>query len=136
MGAFSRPPLTPDRCACVLFYIWLFCATCIVHFALVAAAAAARMVCGANKLTLIPAYVSSFLLSLFVCSYYMASASVDGSVKLWDLRKLNNFRNIDMGGPVYGLDFDSSGSYLVASGQDIRYPCVCVCVRACACACV
>jgi pre-mRNA-processing factor 19 len=52
--------------------------------------------------------------------YYMASASVDGSVKLWDLRKLNNFRNIDMGGPVYGLDFDSSGSYLVASGQDIR----------------
>jgi pre-mRNA-processing factor 19 len=52
--------------------------------------------------------------------YYMASGSADGNVKLWDLRKLKNFRTLEMGGSVLSVDFDSSGSYFAAAGQDIR----------------
>ena len=33
-------------------------------------------------------------------SYYMASGSLDGTVKLWDLRKLKSIQSLDIGDPV------------------------------------
>ncbi|KQK23734.1 pre-mRNA-processing factor 19 [Brachypodium distachyon] len=54
--------------------------------------------------------------------YFLATAAVDG-VKLWDLRKLRNFRTIspyDPDTPTSSVEFDSSGSYLAVAGSDIR----------------
>lgn len=31
-----------------------------------------------------------------MCSYYLASAADDSVVKLWDLRKLKNFKTIEL----------------------------------------
>merc|ERR1712126_568168 len=43
-------------------------------------------------------------------------------VKLWDLRKLKNFKTLqlDDGYEVRDLSFDSSGSYLAVAGSDVR----------------
>jgi len=54
--------------------------------------------------------------------YYLASADEQGGIKLWDLRKLANFHNIsqpDMKN-LADLDFDPSGTYLAAAGDDLR----------------
>ncbi|KAG2403590.1 Pre-mRNA-processing factor [Vigna angularis] len=64
--------------------------------------------------------------------YFLATAAHDG-VKLWDLRKLKNFRNFapyDSETPTNSgihlqlsmtlLEFDHSGSYLAIAGSDIR----------------
>ncbi|KAK0606954.1 hypothetical protein LWI29_006872 [Acer saccharum] len=54
--------------------------------------------------------------------YYLATAASDG-VKLWDLRKLKNFRSFefnDTDSPTNSVDFDHSGSYLAVAGADIR----------------
>ncbi|VFQ85430.1 unnamed protein product [Cuscuta campestris] len=54
--------------------------------------------------------------------YFLATAAVDG-VKLWDLRKLRNFRNFpsyDENTPTQTVEFDHSGSYLALGGSDIR----------------
>ncbi|XP_031268543.1 pre-mRNA-processing factor 19 homolog 1-like [Pistacia vera] len=54
--------------------------------------------------------------------YYLATAAHDG-VKLWDLRKLKNFRSFefnDSDTPTNSVDFDHSGSYLAIAGADIR----------------
>ncbi|CAK8570585.1 unnamed protein product [Lathyrus sativus] len=54
--------------------------------------------------------------------YYLATAAKDG-VKLWDLRKLKNFRNIapyDADTPTNSVEFDHSGSYLAVAGSDVR----------------
>ncbi|GBG81483.1 hypothetical protein CBR_g32473 [Chara braunii] len=54
--------------------------------------------------------------------YFLATAAQDG-VKLWDLRKLKNFRSLS---PYDGtiatntVEFDFSGSYLAMAGSDIR----------------
>lgn len=51
--------------------------------------------------------------------YYMASAGQDGKARLWDLRKLTNFHNLDIGQtPASSVAFDFSGSYLAAGGQN------------------
>jgi pre-mRNA-processing factor 19 len=76
--------------------------------------------------------------------YYLATAADDASVKLWDLRKLKNFKNIQVTGNFYDhnllefkltlkkwfqlddgyevkdLCFDQSGSYLAVAGTDVR----------------
>lgn len=55
--------------------------------------------------------------------YYLATAALDdGCVKLWDLRKLKNFKTIQMGDnyEVSSLCFDQSGTYLAVAGTDIR----------------
>ena len=45
--------------------------------------------------------------------YYMASASDDGSVKVWDLRKLEELTSIASGAPAATCAaFDHSGKYL------------------------
>ncbi|KAI4373877.1 hypothetical protein MLD38_011941 [Melastoma candidum] len=54
--------------------------------------------------------------------YYLATAAYDG-VRLWDLRKLKNFRvlspyNEDT--PTNSVEFDHSGSYLTVGGSDLR----------------
>eukprot|EP00884_Botryococcus_braunii_P021924 jgi/Botrbrau1/8415/Bobra.0237s0035.1 len=49
--------------------------------------------------------------------YYLATSASDG-VKLWDLRKLKNFRTIE--GAVSEALFDYSGLYLAAAGVDAR----------------
>ncbi|XP_041001982.1 pre-mRNA-processing factor 19-like [Juglans microcarpa x Juglans regia] len=54
--------------------------------------------------------------------YFLATAAHDG-VKLWDLRKLRNFRTFspyDSDTPTNSVEFDSSGSYLAIAGSDIR----------------
>ncbi|CAM6129516.1 unnamed protein product [Calypogeia fissa] len=54
--------------------------------------------------------------------YFLATAASDG-VKLWDLRKLKNFRSFapyDSSTPTNTVEFDFSGSYLAVGGSDIR----------------
>lgn len=54
--------------------------------------------------------------------YFLATAALDG-VRLWDLRKLKNFRTIspyDQDTPTNSVEFDFSGSYLAVAGSDIR----------------
>lgn len=54
--------------------------------------------------------------------YFLATAAHDG-VKLWDLRKLKNFRTIspyDSNTPTNSVEFDHSGSYLAVAGSDVR----------------
>ncbi|TYI95838.1 hypothetical protein E1A91_D01G026800v1 [Gossypium mustelinum] len=54
--------------------------------------------------------------------YFLATAAHDG-VKLWDLRKLKNFRSFelyDQDTPTNSVDFDHSGSYLAIAGSDVR----------------
>ena len=55
--------------------------------------------------------------------YYLATAGADdGCVKLWDLRKLKNFKTIqlDEGYEVRDLSFDHTGTYLAVAGTDVR----------------
>ncbi|PKA55056.1 U-box domain-containing protein 72 [Apostasia shenzhenica] len=54
--------------------------------------------------------------------YFLATAALDG-VKLWDLRKLKNFRSFapyDSNTSTNAVEFDYSGSYLAIAGSDIR----------------
>ncbi|KAG9141569.1 hypothetical protein Leryth_022243 [Lithospermum erythrorhizon] len=54
--------------------------------------------------------------------YFLATTAQDG-VKLWDLRKLRNFRNFspyDENIPTQAVEFDHSGNYLALGGSDIR----------------
>lgn len=55
--------------------------------------------------------------------YYLATAAEDAVVKLWDLRKLKNFKTIQLDDKyeVRSLCFDQSGSYLAVAGTDVRY---------------
>uniref|UniRef100_A0A8C4SE74 Pre-mRNA-processing factor 19 n=1 Tax=Erpetoichthys calabaricus TaxID=27687 RepID=A0A8C4SE74_ERPCA len=54
--------------------------------------------------------------------YYLATSADDSSVKLWDLRKLKNFKTIQLDDnyEVKSLVFDQSGTYLAVAGSDIR----------------
>ncbi|KAG2485908.1 hypothetical protein HYH03_015352 [Edaphochlamys debaryana] len=53
--------------------------------------------------------------------YHMASAS-DECVKLWDLRKLANFKTLEpfTDGPCASVAFDHSGQYLAVGGPTVR----------------
>ncbi|EYU43746.1 hypothetical protein ABFS82_07G052300 [Erythranthe guttata] len=54
--------------------------------------------------------------------YFLATAAHDG-VKLWDLRRLRNFRTLspyDENTATQSVEFDHSGSYLALGGSDIR----------------
>ncbi|CBI23714.3 pre-mRNA-processing factor 19 isoform X2 [Vitis vinifera] len=54
--------------------------------------------------------------------YFLATAAHDG-VKLWDLRKLRNFRTFtpyDSNTATNSVEFDHSGNYLAIAGSDIR----------------
>ncbi|OVA10375.1 WD40 repeat [Macleaya cordata] len=54
--------------------------------------------------------------------YFLATAAFD-AVKLWDLRKLRNFRTFapyDSNTPTNSVEFDHSGSYLAIAGSDVR----------------
>ncbi|CAM8927083.1 unnamed protein product [Rhodiola kirilowii] len=54
--------------------------------------------------------------------YFLATAASDG-VKLWDLRKLRNFRTFspyDSDTQSNSVDFDHSGNYLALAGSDMR----------------
>lgn len=55
--------------------------------------------------------------------YYLATAADDACVKLWDLRKLRNFKTLqlDEGYQIKDLCFDQSGTYLAVAGSDVRY---------------
>lgn len=63
----------------------------------------------------------SLSLSPTLSSYYLATAGEDSQVKLWDLRKLKNFKTINVGsGDVQSLTFDMSGTYLAMAGTTIQ----------------
>jgi pre-mRNA-processing factor 19 len=53
----------------------------------------------------------------------LATAAEDASIKLWDLRKLKNFKTISLEDryEVRDLVFDQSGMYLGVAGTDVRY---------------
>lgn len=53
--------------------------------------------------------------------YYLATSAADG-VKLWDLRKLKNFKSLEPyeGAVTTSLAFDGSGHYLAVGGKDAR----------------
>lgn len=55
--------------------------------------------------------------------FYLATAADDDVVKLWDLRKLSNFKTIPLESnyEVKSLRFDHSGTYLAVAGSDVRY---------------
>ena len=61
-------------------------------------------------------------IKLIATRYYLATGAQDATVKLWDLRKLKNFKTLsfDEGHIVNTLDFDYSGSYLAVGGSDLR----------------
>ena len=67
----------------------------------------------------------SFLLTLswFIAGFYLATAADDAVVKLWDLRRLSNFKTISLENnyEVKALKFDHSGTYLAVAGTDVRY---------------
>jgi len=49
--------------------------------------------------------------------YYLSTSDNNGVVKLWDLRKLKNFKDLSVGKKaVRGLQFDLSGHYLACGG--------------------
>lgn len=54
--------------------------------------------------------------------YYLATAAEDFCVKLWDLRKLKNFKTLQLNDSykVKDLCFDQSGTYLAVAGSDVR----------------
>ena len=57
-----------------------------------------------------------------VCRYYLATSASDAVVKLWDLRKLKNFKTISLeeGSEVNSLCFDQTGTYLAVAGTNIQ----------------
>lgn len=59
---------------------------------------------------------------LFIGFYLATAAADDSAVKLWDLRKLSNFKtiNLDNNYEVKALRFDHSGTYLAVGGSDLR----------------
>ena len=59
---------------------------------------------------------------LWLLGYYLATSADDSVVKLWDLRKLKNFKNITLDDryEVKSLCFDQSGTYLAVAGTDVR----------------
>lgn len=58
-----------------------------------------------------------------MAGYYLATAAEDSVVKLWDLRKLKNFKTIQLDDrfEVKSLAFDYSGAYLAVAGTDVRF---------------
>jgi len=53
--------------------------------------------------------------------YYMASSSQDGTVRVFDLRKLAQLQKIDLPGPASRVAFDFSGKYLAyAFGRTLK----------------
>jgi pre-mRNA-processing factor 19 len=52
--------------------------------------------------------------------YYLATASEDCSVRICDLRKLTNFKTLEIGSPVSSVSFDHSGCYLAVAAADLR----------------
>ena len=53
----------------------------------------------------------------------MATGATDAVVKLWDLRKLRNFKSIPLEEhyELKSISFDVSGAYMAISGSDVRY---------------
>lgn len=51
--------------------------------------------------------------------YYLATSGADG-VKLWDLRKLLNFKDLSAGEAVASVAFDHSGLFLASAGSELR----------------
>ena len=67
-------------------------------------------------------YVNCLSDQYFLTGYYLATSAEDSVVKLWDLRKLKNFKTLQLEDnyEVRGLCFDQSGTYLAVAGSDVR----------------
>ncbi len=53
---------------------------------------------------------------------------VDGNVKIWDLRKLAQSHEIDIGSAVNSLSFDYCGTFLSLLNNSL-YVFVCICMH-------
>lgn len=73
-------------------------------------------------MALIPMFSEShFCVSPFLLHrYYLATSGQDNTVRLWDLRKLSNFKTITLEGETTSVRFDHSGNYLGVGGAGIR----------------
>lgn len=52
--------------------------------------------------------------------YHMFTGSLDGTAKLWDLRKCQVIQTVSGEGEVTAVKYDRSGEYLLIGGNDVR----------------
>ncbi|GLE07899.1 hypothetical protein PINS_up018728 [Pythium insidiosum] len=54
--------------------------------------------------------------------YQLATGSQDGTINVWDLRKLKSIFEINLSkmGPINDVTFDPSGLYLAVAGANVR----------------
>ncbi|CAF4945513.1 unnamed protein product, partial [Rotaria socialis] len=81
-------------------------------------------------LSTFPSFASKELFTRLTCAQFhpdgiifgVATAADDASIKLWDLRKLKNFKTITLEDryEIRDLVFDQSGMYLGVAGTDVR----------------
>lgn len=106
-----------------LFFSTVFVLNCISRFNQFLLVVLWRFICFFDENFLIKGHSGAITtISFSENGYYLATAADDACVKLWDLRKLKNFKTLqlDEGYQIKDLCFDQSGTYLAVAGSDVR----------------